>query len=196
MRSWNIQRVPTVQPSFTSPSRSVSGTRRSVRNSSQNSFEPLSISILRTSMPGWWIGNMNTVRPRCFGTSQSVRARHRPQSDHHAPSSTPWSRSSPIRRRRESPSCSAPATSDPPLGSERNCAHSASPRKIGGTSRRFCSSLPKSRMTAMHLAQRRRLEPCRVLEAGDLLVQDLLVLGREATASVLLGTQSPARPAS
>ena len=28
---------------------------------------------------------MNTVRPRCFGTSQSVRAKHRPQSDHHAP---------------------------------------------------------------------------------------------------------------
>ena len=28
---------------------------------------------------------MNTVRPRCFGTSQFVRARQSPQSDHHAP---------------------------------------------------------------------------------------------------------------
>ena len=28
---------------------------------------------------------MNTVSPRCFGTSGLVRARHRAQSDHHAP---------------------------------------------------------------------------------------------------------------
>ena len=36
-------------------------------------------------MPGLLIGNMNTVRPRCLGTSQFVRARHSPQSDHQAP---------------------------------------------------------------------------------------------------------------
>ena len=76
--SWNIQRVPTVQPSSTSPTRSVSGTRTSVMNSWQNSLEPLIISMRCSSMPGWWIGMMNTVRPRCFGTSQLVRSRHRP----------------------------------------------------------------------------------------------------------------------
>ena len=36
-------------------------------NSWQNSREPLSISIRCTSMLGWWIGSMNTVRPRCLG---------------------------------------------------------------------------------------------------------------------------------
>ena len=51
MRSWNIQRVPTVQPSSTSPMRSVSGTRTSERNSWQNSLLPLSISMRCTSMP-------------------------------------------------------------------------------------------------------------------------------------------------
>ena len=77
--------MPTVQPSSTSPMRSLSGTRTSVMNSWQNSLEPLSISIRWTSMPGWWIGSMNTVRPRCLGTSQLVRARQSPQSDHQAP---------------------------------------------------------------------------------------------------------------
>ena len=33
IRSWNIQRVPTVQPSSTSPTRSESGTITSVMNS-------------------------------------------------------------------------------------------------------------------------------------------------------------------
>src|SRR3546814_13836315 len=65
--------------------RSVSGTRTSERNSWQNSLLPLSISIRCISMPVWRIGSMNTVRPRCLGTSQLVRARHSPQSDHHAP---------------------------------------------------------------------------------------------------------------
>ena len=76
--SWNIQRVPTVQPWSTSPTRSESGTRRSVMNSWQNSREPLIISMRCSSMPGWWILMMNTLRPRCFGTSQLVRNRQRP----------------------------------------------------------------------------------------------------------------------
>jgi hypothetical protein len=103
-----------------------------------------------TSIPGWWIGSMKTVRPRCLGTSQLVRARHSAQSDHQAPvvqtleplttHSSP-SRTAVVR---------APATSDPPLGSERNCIHSSSPRRMAGTCRRFCSSVPSSRITAMH----------------------------------------------
>ena len=38
-----------------------------------------------TSIPGWWMGIMKTVRPRCLGTSQLVRSKARPQSDHQAP---------------------------------------------------------------------------------------------------------------
>ena len=101
-------------------------------NSWQNSFEPLSISIRWTSMPGWWMGSMKTERPRCLGTSQLVRARQSPQSDHQAPVvqtfdplSTHWSpsRTAVVR---------APATSDPPLGSERNCIQSSSPFRMAG----------------------------------------------------------------
>ena len=148
MRSWNIQRVPTVQPSSTAPTRSVSGTITSVMNSWQNSREPLCISIRWTSTLGWWIGSMNTVRPRCFGWSQLVRARHRPQSDHHAPvvhTLEPLStHCSPSR----TAVVSAPATSEPPLGSDRNCIQSSSPFKMAGRWRSFCSSVPNSRMTA------------------------------------------------
>ena len=42
----------------------------------------------------------------------------------------------------------------------------------------------------------RRLDPGRVLVAGQLLVERLLVRGREALAAVLRGKQMPARPAS
>ena len=101
-------------------------------------------------MDGWWIGSMNTVSPRCLGTSQLVRARHRPQSDHHAPVvhtldpfNTHWSpsRTAVVR---------APATSEPPLGSERNCIHNSSPRRMAGRWRCFCSSVPNSRRTVAH----------------------------------------------
>ena len=146
MRSWYIQRMPTVQPSSTSPMRSVSGIRTSVMNSWQNSFEPLSISMRWISMPGWWIGTMNTVRPRCFGTSQLVRARHSAQSDHQAPVVQIFE---PLRTH-SSPSRTAvvcaPATSEPPLGSDRNCIQISSPLKIAGMCRCFCSSVPNSRM--------------------------------------------------
>ena len=91
---------------------------------------------------------MKTVRPRCLGTSQLVRARHSPQSDHHAPVVQTLE---PLRTHC-SPSRTAvvraPATSEPPLGSERNCIHSSSPRRMAGTCARFCSSVPKSRSTA------------------------------------------------
>src|SRR5581483_2423234 len=121
MRSWNIHLVPTVQPPSISPIRSLSGTRTSARNSWQNSIDPLSISIRCTSIPGCLIGSMKTVKPRCFGTSQLVRARQRPQSDHQAPVVQTFEplriQSSPSR----TADVSAAATSDPLLGSERNC---------------------------------------------------------------------------
>ena len=44
---------------------------------------------------------------------------------------------------------SAAATSDPPLGSERNCIQIASPLSIGGMYFNFCSSVPNSSSTAM-----------------------------------------------
>jgi len=62
-------RVPTVQPSSTSPTRSESGTITSVMNSWQILREPLIISIRCTSTRTGWIGSMKTDRPRCLGTS-------------------------------------------------------------------------------------------------------------------------------
>src|SRR5262245_59101880 len=103
-----------------------------------------------TSMPGLLIGNMNTVSPLCFDTSQLVRARHNPQSDHHAPvvhTFDPFStHPSPSR----TAVVSAPATSEPQLGSDRNCIHSASPFRIAGTCSRFCASVPNSSSTDRH----------------------------------------------
>ena len=73
-----------------------------------------------------------TVRPRCLGTSQLVRARQSPQSDHQAPvvhTFDPFNtHSSPSR----TAVVSAAATSDPPLGSERNCIQSSSPLRMAG----------------------------------------------------------------
>src|SRR4051794_41835356 len=93
---------------------------------------------------------MNTDKPRCFCTSQFVRARQRPQSDHQAPvvqTFEPLStHSSPSR----TAVVNAPATSEPPLGSDSNCIQIASPERIGGIRRRFCSSVPKSSSTARH----------------------------------------------
>ena len=43
---------------------------------------------------------------------------------------------------------SAPATSDPPLGSERNCIQISSPFRMAGMCRCFCSSVPNSSSTA------------------------------------------------
>ena len=119
-------------------------------NSWQNSREPLSISMRWISIPGWWISTMKTLRPRCLGTSQFVRARHRAQSAHQAPVVQIFE---PFRTH-SSPSRTAvvcaPARSDPPLGSDRNCIQKVSPLRMGGTWRTFCSSVPNSRITAMH----------------------------------------------
>ena len=85
---------------------------------------------------------MNTVRPRCFGTSQFERAKQSPQSAHHAPVVhifEPLStHSSPSRMA----VVWAPATSDPPVGSERSCIQISSPLRMAGRCWRFCSSVP------------------------------------------------------
>ncbi len=95
-------------------------------------------------------GTMNTVSPRCFGTSTFVRVRHRPQSDHQAPVVQTFEpfriHSSPSR----TAVVCAPATSDPPLGSDSICIQISSPRRIAGTCWRFCSSVPKSSRIVMH----------------------------------------------
>ena len=128
---------------------------------------------------------MNTVRPRCFGTSQFVRARHSPQSDHHAPvvhTFEPLStHSSPSR----TAVVSAPATSEPPLGSERNCIQISSPLQDGGDVRQL---LLLGAEVEQHRGARREcrhLDAARVLVAGQLLVEDPLVRRGEALAAVL-----------
>ena len=79
-----------------------------------------------------------------------VRARHIAQSLYHAPVVQIFD---PLRIH-WSPSrtaeVTAPAASDPPPGSERNCAQISSPRSIAGMCRCFCSSVPNSINSAMH----------------------------------------------
>ena len=140
-----------------------------------------------TSRPGWRMGSMNTVSPRCFGTSQLVRARHSPQSDHQAPVVQ-------IFEPFEHPLVTVPdgggqrpATSEPPLGSERNCIQISSPRRMAGMCRCFCSSVPKSRRTAAQGDEGRGLEPGGILVAGQLGIERPLVLGREPLTAVLPG---------
>ena len=53
-------------------------TRASVMNTSLNSDSPVIWWIGRTSTPGWRIGKMKKLIPRCLGTSQSVRATSSP----------------------------------------------------------------------------------------------------------------------
>ncbi len=93
------------------------------------------------------------MRPRCLGTSQLVRARQSAQSDHQAPVVQIFEPLSTQTSPSRTAEVSAPATSDPPLGSERNWAQIASPRRIGGMCLRFCSSVPKSRRTLMQGAK-------------------------------------------
>jgi hypothetical protein len=100
-------------------------------------------------MPGWRIGSMKTVSPSCFGTSEFVRTAPSPPTRRR--SSTPFDPFSTQSLPSPTAVSRAAATSEPPLGSDRNCIHSCSPRSIGGIWRRFCCSVPKSRMTAMHV---------------------------------------------
>src|SRR5262245_804412 len=101
-------------------------------------------------MPGWCSSKMNTESPRCLGTSQFVRISARPQSDHHAPVvqilEPLMIHSSPSR----TAEVCAPATSEPPDGSERSCIQISSPLKIFGKCSFFCSSVPNSSSTDAH----------------------------------------------
>jgi hypothetical protein len=66
------------QPSFSAPTRLATGTRTSSRNTSQNSEDPSTVSIGRTSMPGVSRGRISQLIPRCFGASGSVRTSSSP----------------------------------------------------------------------------------------------------------------------
>ncbi len=70
----------TRQPSFSAPTRLLTGTRTSVRNTSENSDEPSTVRSGRTSMPGVSIGRISHEMPRCFAASGSVRTRNSPKS--------------------------------------------------------------------------------------------------------------------
>ena len=91
---------------------------------------------------------------------------------------------------------SAPATSEPPLGSDSNCIQSSSPLRIAGRWRSFCSSVPNSSSTAAHGANVGAWIRNGIGEARQLLVERRLVRRREALTAVLAGKQMPANPAS
>jgi len=80
MRSWNIHRVPTVHPSSTSPMRSLSGTRTSVRKTSLKFALPVIWRRGLGSTPGACMSSTNIVMPLCLGASGFVRAMTMPQS--------------------------------------------------------------------------------------------------------------------
>ena len=103
-----------------------------------------------TSTPGLRTGRLNTVNPRCFSTSQLVRARHIAQSLYQAPVVQIFDPFSTHCSPSRVAVVTAPAASEPPPGSERNWAQTSSPRSIGGMWRRFCSSVPNSSRMAMH----------------------------------------------
>ncbi len=63
----------TRQPSFSSPTRSETGTRASSRNTSQKWLSPSIVFMGRTSTPGWCMSRISQVMPLCLGASESVR---------------------------------------------------------------------------------------------------------------------------
>ena len=105
----------------------------SSKNSWQKSASPVTCLIVSIVTPGWPpSGTMNIDRPRCFGTSQSVRASIRPWVATSAPEvqilEPLITQVSPSRVAR----VSAPARSEPPDGSDSNCTKISSPRRIAG----------------------------------------------------------------
>ncbi len=63
----------TRQPSFSAPTRSVTGTTASVRKTSQKWLSPSIVRMGRTSTPGWCMSRISQVMPLCLGASGSVR---------------------------------------------------------------------------------------------------------------------------
>ena len=78
-RSFIRVAMATAQPWPTSPMRWESGMRAPVKKISLNSASPVIWRSGRTSTPGWCMSMKKYVRPRCFGTSGSVRTRSSPQ---------------------------------------------------------------------------------------------------------------------
>ena len=106
--------------------------------------------IGRTSTPGWRIGHQKNEMPRCFGTSQFVRA-----------TSIPYSASLPLDvhtfwplTTHSSPSRSArvcrPARSEPAPGSEYSRHIFTSSSSSGRTKRSFRDSVPNASTVLAH----------------------------------------------
>ena len=159
-------------------------------------WTPLSISIRWTSMPSWWIGKMNTVRPRCFGTSQLVRARQQ------APVRPPGARGPHLR------TVQHPLVAVADGGGERAGDVGAAARlgeelhpellalEDGGDVAALLLLGAEVEQHGRARRDRRGLEPARVLVAGDLLVERLLVRRVRPWPPYSRGKQMPARPAS
>ncbi len=134
----------TRQPSFSSPTRLVTGTRAPSRNTSQKWLSPSMVFMGRTSTPGWCMSRISQVIPLCLGASGSVRTSS-------SQKSATWARvlqifwpvttySSPSRTAR----VRSDARSDPASGSEKPWHQTLSPRRIRGRWWRRCSSVPSA----------------------------------------------------
>ena len=84
-RSYIKTVTATDQPPPVSPTRRSSSMWASVKNTSLKPCWPFIWCSGRTSMPGWPTSMMKKLRPRCLGTSRSVRASSIPRSAHWAP---------------------------------------------------------------------------------------------------------------
>ena len=113
---------------------------------------------------------MNTDRPRCFGTSQFVRARHSPQSDHQAPVVQTFE---PLRIH-SSPSRTAVVERAGDVGAAARLGQELHPELLALEDRREVAQLlllgAELEEHRRARRERRRLEPERVLVAGELLV--------------------------
>ena len=136
-------------------------------------------------MPGWCSGKMNTDSPRCFGTSQFVRARHRPQSENHAPVVHTFE---PLRIH-SSPSRTAVISAAGDVGAATRLGQQLHPQLLALEDRRevaellFLGAELEEHRGARR--ERRRLDAERIGEARQLLLQRHLVRRREPLAAVL-----------
>ena len=121
----------TRQPSPTSPRRSLSGTRVSVKYTSLNSASPVIWRSGRVSTVESCMSTTNAVRPACLTASGSVRTTSRPQRARWASVvQTFWPltiHSSPSRTPRDD----RPAKSEPEPGSENSWHQISSPVNSG-----------------------------------------------------------------
>ena len=189
--------LATRQPSFSSPTRLITGTRTSSRKTSQNSVVPSIARSGRTSMPGASIGTISQVIPACLRTSGSGFVRTSisqysatwpklvqifwPLSTYSSPS-----RSARVRRL---------ARSDPAFGSEKPWHQTCSPLSIAGRWKAFCSGgafgdqgragVELGDEVAAHV---RRTRPLGLLDVDEVLG------GRGAAAAELLRPVDPRVP--